>query len=187
MANARSNAPRSSIKKSPILSRIKNVGFTRSIGPTPAMTKLSFTLHIRTTNTSPQRGTLQNRFEEPDSEIISMHAGPLARYDRSTERHHELTEDEKREVGFRGKTLPLESVWIAPDPRRPDRTIATRRTYTNTKGYFTIAEVVNIIEKFERLDRPKTRWFGGIDCHHTYFDGMCPNTKNDAFRILWGS
>ena len=52
---------------------------------------------------------------------------------------------------------------------------------------FTVSEVVKAVEKFERVDRPKSKWFGGIDCHHVFFEGLCPNAEKNAFCIRWGS
>ena len=61
----------------------------------------------------------------------------------------------------------------------------TRMTHTNSSGCFTVGEVVRLFERFERIDRPKSRWFGGIDCHHVYFEGLRP--YDDAYAICWGS
>ena len=149
-------------------------------GPTAALQKLSFTLQIETTNTSPQRGTLLNRFEEPASEITSLHAGALMRYDPSLNEHFELTRDEQAKAGYVGKTLVLKG--RSRDGRVVD---TTRHTYYNEKGFFTVAEVVALIVEFERIDRPKSLWFGGIDCHHVYFQGLRPDSDGDAFYISW--
>ena len=162
----------------------KRIGKTRSQGPTPALRRTMFTLQIDTTHTSPQHGCLINRFEEPDSVITSLHAGPLERYDRCLDELSDLTPDEKKAPGFIGDTLPLESIWRDRSGKIVDE---THKTYRNRKGYFTVAEVVKLVEKFERLDRPKSSWFGGVDCHHTYFEGMRPNESNTAFCIAWGS
>ena len=52
---------------------------------------------------------------------------------------------------------------------------------------FSVGEVVRAIEEFERADRPKTTWFGGVDCHHTFFEGLAPNEAGDAFFVRWAS
>ena len=173
----------SSIRKTP-LTRVKVLFSTRSHGPTPLLRSLNFVVHVETTNTSPQQGMLLNRFEEPDSEIVSLHAGPIERFDRALNEHIELTRRELQQPGFIGSELPLESIWKTRD----GRTVAeTRRTFKTQKGFFTVSEVVKAVEKFERVDRPKSQWFGGIDCHHVFFEGLRPNAEKNAFCVCWGS
>ena len=153
-------------------------------GPTPALQDLSFTLEIETTDTAPQQGILLNRFEEPDSDIASLDASPLRRWDESVDKFFELTPDEQAQPGYVGKTLVLESV----KKTREGRVVSTtREVYNNDKGFFTLAEVVALIVEFERIDRPKSQWFGGVDCHHVFFEGLYPNSDGDAFGISWGS
>ena len=64
---------------------------------------------------------------------------------------------------------------------------AAASSYRNTLGFFTVVEVVAIIVEFERIDRPKSQWFGGIDCHHVSFEGLRLNSNSDgdAFCISW--
>lgn len=173
-----------SAKKSPKLTKVERLERTPFEGPTPALDKLVFTLIIETTNTSPRMGFLLNRFEEPDSEIVALKAGCLNRFDRNANRLMELTRFEKATPAYVGKTLTLESLWKTRDGRIVD---STRRTYKNEFGFFTVAEMVAHVEDFERIDRPKSKWFGGVDCHHIFFEGLRPNGAGDAFRILWGS
>ena len=162
----------------------KRASSTRSCGPTPMLRSISFTLNISTTNTAPQVGLLLNRFEMPDSEIVSMSASEPQRYDNDDDEVYPLTVAELNRPGFVGNRLPVESIWI---DRRGHTVAETHKTFTNRKGYFTVREVVKIVESFEKLDRPKTNWFGGIDCHHIFFEGLRLNKARDAFVINWGS
>ena len=155
-------------------------------GPTHALQeKLSFILDIETTNTAPCMGMLVNRFEEEDSELKALHAGTLRRWDNDAGEHFDLTPEELAEPGFVGKTLTLEAVW--KDSESGEIVGETRKTYKNERGFFTVKEVVEAVEDFERLDRPKTKWFGGINCHHIFWQGLFPNKKRDAVSISWGS
>ena len=47
-------------------------------------------------------------------------------------------------------------------------------------------EMADIVVEFEKEDRPKTEWFGGIDAHHIFFEGMHKN-KDNSYTIHWGS
>ena len=171
-------------KKPEPLTRCKRVASTRSCGPTPKLSSTSFTLDISTTYTLPQYGLLMNRFEMPDSKIVSLSASTPERYDETLDECFELTNAELREPGFFGKTLSLESVWMDKKNRIVDE---THMSFTNRKGYFTVQEVIRKVESFEKEDRPKTKWFGGIDCHHVFFEGLRPNKTGSAFVVCWGS
>ena len=63
----------------------------------------------------------------------------------------------------------------------------TERSYHSDKNYFTIQEVIANIVDFEMARRPKTDWFGGIDAHRVYFEGMFRGADGASFNIWWGS
>ena len=172
-----------SIKRSKALS--KGSRMTRNCVPTEYMNNLSFILNVATTNTSPQRGVLLNRFEEPDSRITGMHAGAVTLYDRNDEEMYEQTARDLSQAGFYGDKVTFFSQWVDRTGKVVD---TTKRTYSNKKHYFTAEEMIDNIVKFERVDRPKSSWFGGVDCHHVFFDGLRPDKKlKGAYHICWGS
>lgn len=168
-----------------------------SEGPTPFLQKLHIFLYVEESTRA------DNRFEDSDSGddlwSSSARSGSRAvqkssrfwgtderasvstlvdRYDDEEDRMYEVGRDELTlEPGFWGKTLTLVS----------SMTGATRKTYENQKGYFTVAEVVEAIEDVESIDRPKTEWFGDIDSSHVFFDGLKLNRAGDAYSIYWGS
>jgi hypothetical protein len=85
----------------------------------------------------------------------------------------DLTDAERREVGFVGDTLVLEA--------------ERRGAFTNRSGRFTVEEVAAHVVEFERARRPLTTWCGGVDCHHTFFEGLRRNAEGDAFHVAWAS
>ena len=62
---------------------------------------------------------------------------------------------------------------------------AFERTCTTDNGFFTLAEVVQNIIDFETARRPLTVWFGGVDKHHVFFEGL--KEDGEAYSISWGS
>ena len=108
--------------------------------------------------------------------MISLKAAPIGgRYDEELEDWIELTPEELSQPGFIGDTLKLKSR-------------VTQQTYFNEKGFFTLAEVVLRIVKFERADRKhpdNIESFGGIDDYHVFFEGLKP--IDDAYEPSWGS
>lgn len=60
------------------------------------------------------------------------------------------------------------------------------KKYKSNNGiYFTFGELLDIIIDFEKNDRPKSNWYGNMDCAHRYFEGF--NQIEDGFEIMWGS
>lgn len=71
-----------------------------------------------------------------------------------------------------------------------DYTIVSRYTDSSMsfEGSFTLREVINHVLEFEKIDRPKTDWFGGIDAHHIFFEGFSKiKDKDNTYSICWGS
>ena len=171
----------------PRAARVKRVSgpSTRSVGPTPYMRKLNFVLQINTTNTTPQRGMLLNRFEMPDSEITSMTASNLTVYDPVMNDLIDQTPHDLSQPGFIGNVLVLQNEYV---DKLGNIVAKTRKVSTRKKGYFTAKEVVDAVLAFEKIDRSKSCWFGGIDCHHIFFEGIRPlRSDKKAFGIGWGS
>ncbi|MFE3798331.1 hypothetical protein [Nocardia tengchongensis] len=52
--------------------------------------------------------------------------------------------------------------------------------------WFTVRDLVAAIAETERRTRPQSQWFGGIDVHHVFFEGI-EQQEDGTWRILWGS
>ena len=88
---------------------------------------------------------LVNRFEQPDSVITRLRAGPIEKYDRDMNERFELSADEKEKPGYIGNILTLESVWQTRDGRIVD---TTRLNYNKEKGkHFCLLSYQNKIKK----------------------------------------
>ena len=56
-----------------------------------------------------------------------------------------------------------------------------------SEGGFTVKKLIDCIVEFEKEDRPKTKFDGGIDCSHVYFEGLNFSQTHNAYSISWGS
>ena len=122
--------------------------------------------------------------KEEEDPLVRRKEEVVRLLEESSAKGNELSADEKAQPGFIGKILTLESIWKNDEGHIVD---TTRCVYEKSKGFFTVAEVVASVEAYERIDRPKTKWFGGVDCHHVFFEGLFPNANKDAYGIFWGS
>jgi len=51
--------------------------------------------------------------------------------------------------------------------------------------FFTVKDLLKAVELTELKTRHKTEWFGGINVHHVYFEGI--GCEDGAWLIYWGS
>ena len=149
---------------------------------TETMQNLCFSLEIETTKTAPQRGMLLNRFEEPDSKIKSITIGQVSYYDKDVEDCVPYTIAALKKIpGFKSDTMTFKNGWIEKN-KMVDMSVMT----FNKKGGFSCWDVIQNIVKFDKLDRSKSKWFGGVDCHHIFYEGLALRKDGTVF-VRWGS
>ena len=163
----------------------------------PKFNNISTTLCIDTCEEPVKRGPPLNRFESKDSKIKSMEFSNYSFYDSETGNFADLTEEDLLDVAYADKTITIESKRYISDFSNPgpwngdfsnvEIADSTKMEFTaKNEEYFTFQELLDNILIFEKEDRPKTLWFGGIDCHHRFFEGIHIQ-ENGSFRISWGS
>jgi len=52
--------------------------------------------------------------------------------------------------------------------------------------FFTLSDLKDVVERLELATRGDSEWFGGVDVHHVYFDGIS-READGAWSIFWGS
>lgn len=143
------------------------------------MRNIKFTLNIEVADVASPTAYVKETLE-------TITAGPIRILTDDRRRHLpswvDCTEEERKRVGFIGNSITLQNV-----RHTGDRRIATltRRTYTSKhqKNYFTVEEIVDILVRFERLDRPKSRMIhdGRIERDEITFDGMRRHHDHDGY------
>ena len=101
--------------------------------------------------------------------------------------HPEVFEEEKGEK-FRDLTEaePQLEIFRYPSIRlRGEGGGAVEHKAPNEKS-FTIKDMITAIEATEKISRRNSKWLGGIDVHHIYFEGIYQN-ENADWEISWGS
>ena len=71
----------------------------------------------------------------------------------------------------------------------PTITIKSDKAYLTftSHGGFTLRQLMDNILAVEKISRPKTDWFGGIDAHHIYFEGLVPvKDEKCTYKVQWG-
>lgn len=58
--------------------------------------------------------------------------------------------------------------------------------YAPNGKYFTVRDMIAAVIATEAQTRGQTEWFGGIDLHHVFFEGIYRN-GDGGWRIAWGS
>ncbi len=107
-------------------------------------------------------------------------------------------------------TAKIKSLWLEmkvweDDEMRPlteeeATTVALRKARVRLRGLtreavfheapngkdFTVRELWIAVEETERQTRSTSKWFGGIDVHHIYFEGLRLE-EDGSYSIEWGS
>lgn len=157
---------------------------TRSKGPMRFLNhNILFSLYVDTDKPSKQIGNLLNRFEDEDAVVTSIGRSAIERWDEVDEDVVPMSHEELDAPAFIGSNLNVSSMWINKKGKKIDE---TRMSFSASKGYFTVKEIADLVVKFEEKDRPKSKWFGGVDAHHVFFEGLEKN-EDDSYRIRWGS
>jgi len=86
-----------------------------------------------------------------------------------------FTQEFSDSIAFSNSSITISSINNTPP-----------KTYTSSNKYFTVGDLLNIIIDYEYLDRPNSEWFGGIDVHHIYFEGL-GKQPDGTYQIYWGS
>ena len=114
-----------------------------------------------------------NRAARPEAEVVAL------RFEASIFENGEfrsLTEPELEEIAFAEQAIRL----------RSGRTTVVIRFDAPNKKHFTVRDLIAAIEVTEQATRPSSDWFGGVDIHHVFFEGIAVG-RDGIGSILWGS
>lgn len=134
--------------------------------------EVQWVLDLKVTETK-QYGNLLNRFAPPEAKLVSISYTTPEWY-----KDHDfiaLTETELREIAFSGPLITFKSAM-------------TKSFNAPNNKSFTVKELIEAIVSFEKEDRlcSKSEWFGGIDVHHVFFEGL-GKYKDGMYEVNWGS
>lgn len=151
------------------------------------MNRVHFRLEIDTTNTKPP-GRLMNRIESPDSSLVDIRPSTPTLWNDATEELRNMTTEELELPAFVGREITLVGGVGSDDGSEREIGLKhTETTFETEKGFFTVQEMIDNIVQMEKIDRPKTAWFGGLDAHHIFFEGLTTSEGLDSYSVSWGS
>ena len=117
------------------------------------------------------RAALTNEGAESSAVIVSLRLHASVFENRV---FRELTEEE------------LEVV-VLEEPEIALRGLADVVTHPAPGGvHFTVRSLLDAIEVTERQTRARSKWFGGIDVHHVFFEGL-DRGDDGVWQIIWAS
>lgn len=136
---------------------------------------LSGQLHIKLTESpSPITDSLYNLAAPPSARIASIEL-KLDVLEEDKGGFRPLTDDEWNRVAFRESTIRLRGMG--------ERVVEHRAPNGQS---FTTRELAKAIEETERQTRGHSKWFGGIDVHHVFFQGIQLG-DDGVWSTSWGS
>jgi hypothetical protein len=115
--------------------------------------------------------SLENRRATGTASITSMRLEPYVFED---DRLRPLTREELDEEAYHAETITLRSHGRSVTHQAPKG------------GRFTVEELLQAVEKTELTTRAGSDWFGGVDVHHVYFQGL-HEAADGVWDVSWGS
>jgi hypothetical protein len=161
----------------------ENEGWDPSSGTlAPLFNKLTFTLQIEVSAMAPRPG-LYNEFAAPGADMLGIGISDPYVYERDDgkEEHAgepgDITADDLASIAL-----------LKPSITFYDDCTNYEATFPAPAGqvYFTVSDLLNTLVAWEQQNRPRTEWFGGMDIHHVFFEGLEPNAEG-KYYVAWGS
>ena len=135
---------------------------------------LSGKLEIELTEPAESYRNMANLAAKPSAELVDVRFHPEV-FEESEDKFRDLTEAELELVIFYKPRIRLYSEGGG----------VVEHKAPNGKS-FTVKEMFAAIVETERKTRGNSKWLGGIDVHHIYFEGIYQD-ENGAWEISWGS
>lgn len=109
------------------------------------------------------------------TETATIHTLRLEMQVMEGEASRPLTEEEWSRIVVREPTIRLVS----------DAKVVVAHDAPNG-AFFTVRDLTAAVEETERRTRGQTEWFGGIDVHHVFFEGI-DQREDGVWTVAWGS
>lgn len=117
---------------------------------------------------------LANLAAKPSAELVDVRFRPEI-FDEKEQKFRDLTEAELQLLIFHEPSIRLRA--LSED--------IVEHNAPNGRS-FTVKEMFAAIEETERRTRDNSKWLGGIDVHHRFFEGIYQEENGD-WEISWGS
>lgn len=116
-----------------------------------------------------------NQYSSPTSKVKEVSWDPYIYTEDDT---REPTPEELKLVVFEAPSIKLRShACLSPSK-------VIEHTAPDGK-YFTVKDMIKVICETEQQTRDETDWFGGVDIHHVFYEGLTLN--EDVWTVSWGS
>ena len=123
--------------------------------------------------TVPIAERLENRRAIESATITAVRFEPNV-YEATSGDFRELTAEELASVAFPDREIVLRGCGSATRHDAPNGT------------HFTVRDLIAAIEESERRTRGESAWFGGVDVHHVFFEGLSL-ADDGVWNVDWGS
>ena len=145
--------------------------------------RLSGTIGVETSEKPERIGNLLNIKSTPNAKLLDVTWEPnVYQPDNDHEPFRDLTKDDWKRIVFdcSAITLGCSISNYCGDGEE------TEHQAPNGK-YFTVRDMVKAVCDNQMQTRGATDWFGGIDVHHVFFEGITISEDGTFGTIGWGS
>ena len=129
---------------------------------------LSGSLKVDLTDPAQPIADLLNVSPPPSARVVKVELGAEV-FNQDTKEFRPLTPEELGSIAFRAGEIRL---------RGESGEIVTHHAPNGT--FFTVEQLLEAVEETERQTRSESEWFGGVDVHHVFFEGIHPSEDEDG-------
>ena len=119
-----------------------------------------------------QQDNIANNFVEPGTEIKNIRLSEITVFEDDDFRI--ATTEELTSIEYPRNEITISSNGYS------------KTFISKTEKGFTVGELFYRILEVEKESRETTEWFGGIDAHHIFFEGLHLNLDG-SYSVFWGS
>jgi hypothetical protein len=135
---------------------------------------LNGTLEIELTVPAKLSARTHNRRASPEAQISNLRLD-AAVFNPKSHEFRDMTPEELDSVAFYGNRIKLRG--LSGDVVSHD---------APNGAFFTVRELLHAVEETERQTRDQSKWLGGVDVQHCFFEGIYL-APDGVWDIVWGS
>jgi hypothetical protein len=132
------------------------------------------------------RGILRIKIDEVDTSLTLCKNRFAKKSAKIKSLHLEGIPEEEGHIIYPYDEITLVFIYHITKNDEKIKDISCDIKYVNNGG-FSKKKLLECVQDFEEATRPMTVWFGGVDVHHKFLEGLKKQDGENRYWLSWGS